>query len=140
MENLGNGAGLAALGFWLFVAIIVATGVWESIRRRDAQHETLRRVIESGQPIDKELTDKLLALTGGNKQMDRDLRVGCIIMLFIAPGLLLFGWLLSIFVAEELLGIMLAVSVLVLFIGIGLMVAANMAKRWEQNNHYQGLD
>ena len=75
MQELTTGAGLAALGFWLFIGITVAVGVWGSIRRRDAQHETLRRAIESGQPIDENLTDKLLALSGESKDMERDLKV-----------------------------------------------------------------
>jgi uncharacterized protein DUF6249 len=140
VEDFGSGAGLAALGFWLFIGIVVAAGVWDSIRKREAQHETLRRIIESGQHIDNELTDKLLALTGGNKDIDRDLRVGGVIMLFVAPGLAIFGWLMSLFVAEELLGIMLAVGALVLTIGIGLMVAAEMVRKWYREDKTLGLD
>ena len=56
----GLGAGLAAFGFWMFVAAIVVAGIWYDIAKRRAQHETLRRLIESGQTIDPELLDKLL--------------------------------------------------------------------------------
>lgn len=140
MENFSSGAGMAAMGFWLFVAIIVAAGVWESIRKREAQHETLRRIIESGQSIDDELTDKLLTLTGGNKNLQRDLKVSGVIMLFIAPGLLLMGWIMSIFLAAKLLGVMMGVSALILCIGAGLLVASNTVKRWEANEKYRGLD
>jgi len=52
MEDLGIGAGLAALGFWGFVAVAVVAGIWDNIRKRDAQHETVRRLIESGQSAD----------------------------------------------------------------------------------------
>ena len=69
MEDIGTGAGLAALGFWLFVASAVATGVYNSIRKRDAQHETLRRVIESGQTVDQELAEKLLSRTDLDSDM-----------------------------------------------------------------------
>lgn len=140
MQEFSSGAGMAALGFWLFIGIVVAAGVWESIRKRESQHETLRRVIESGQPIDDELTDKLLSLTGGNKNLERDLKVSAIILLFIAPGLLLMGWIMSIFLAPELFGVMLGVSALVFCIGLGLWVASLLAKRWYENQKHPGID
>ena len=84
MESIGTGAGLAAMGFWLFIAIIIATSVWDSIRKRDAQHETLRRAIESGQPIDDALADRLLAVSSDSRKLARDLKVGGIIVLFLA--------------------------------------------------------
>ena len=102
MEHLGNTAGYAALGFWIFIAVVVASGVWDGIRKREAQHETLRRIIESGQTIDDELVDKLIELTGGNKDKEQDFRIAAIILIFIAPGLALFGWIMGIFLAEQL--------------------------------------
>ena len=72
MEDMGIGAGLGALGFWLFIATVIAVGVWSSIRKRESQHETIRRAIESGQDIDPELADKLLTLTRTeSKELDR---------------------------------------------------------------------
>lgn len=72
MENIGLGAGLASLAFWGFVATAVVAGVWENIRKRDAQHETVRRLLESGQPINQDLLDKLISATGGAKRrLDR---------------------------------------------------------------------
>ena len=130
MENLGTGAGLAALGFWLFVASIVFIGVWDNIRKRDAQHETLRRAIESGQPIDDEMVDKLLAITGGSRSLARDLKVSGLIMLFLAPGLIAFGWFLSFSVEQSLLMVMAGVAALVGLIAIGLLVAAFVVERW----------
>lgn len=129
MQEFSTGAGFAALGFWLFIATIIAVGMWESIKKRESQHETLRRIIESGQPIDAELTDKLLALTGGNKALDRDLKVGGLIMLFIAPGMVLLGWGLSI-LEEELLIVMTGIGGLIGLIGVGLLVAAYVVRRW----------
>ncbi|MDP6552171.1 MAG: hypothetical protein QF574_08280 [Arenicellales bacterium] len=83
MENLGIGAGLGAIAFWGFLAVCVAAGIWDSIRKREAQHETLRRLIESGQPIDQELMDRLL---GRDKRLDRDLKAAGLITVFCAPG------------------------------------------------------
>ena len=50
MEGISVSEGLAALGFWTFIAAIIVAGIWDGIRKREAQHETLRRMIESGQP------------------------------------------------------------------------------------------
>jgi len=131
METIGTGAGLAALGFWTFIAAAVAATYWDKIRKREAQHETLRRIIESGQPIDDELTDKLLALTGASSgELARDLKVSGLIVLFLAPGLALLGWMLSTALEEpELWEILLGVAGLVGLLSIGLLVAAWVAER-----------
>ncbi len=69
MEQFGTGAGLAALGFWLFIGLAVASGAWNSMRKRESQHETLRRIIESGQPVDEDLANKLLSGTTESKSL-----------------------------------------------------------------------
>ena len=125
MEDISLGAGLGAIGLWSFIAAIVVAGIWDGIRKRDAQHETLRRMIESGQPIDQALMDKLL---GGNKRIDRDLKVAGLIVLFVAPGLALLGWFISLISAEALLP-MLGVSALVGCVSIGLLVASKAIGR-----------
>ena len=56
--------GLAAFGFWMFIAAAAVGGIWDGVRKRDAQHETLRRLIESGKQPDPELIDKVLAVSG----------------------------------------------------------------------------
>ncbi len=131
MEHLGNTAGYAALGFWIFIAVVVASGVWDGIRKRESQHETLRRIIESGQSIDDELVNKLIELTGGNKDTERDFRIAATILIFIAPGLAVFGWVMGIFLAEQLTWVMLAVAALLVFVAAGLYGAALLAKRWQ---------
>lgn len=135
MEDFGTGAGLAAMGFWLFIAIVVAAGIWDNIRKRDAQHETLRRAIESGKPIDKEMTNTLLSLPGDNKSLDRDLKVGGLITLFIAPGLVLMGWIMSITLEPELFMVLLGVGALLLFVSIGLLVASVAVSKWFGPDH-----
>ena len=55
MQSFSLGAGLAALAFWGFLASIIVAGIWYDIRKREAQHETVRRLFESGQPIDEAL-------------------------------------------------------------------------------------
>jgi len=140
VEEIGTGAGLAALGFWLFVAAMIAVGVWSSIRKRESQHETLRRIVESGQPIDEELTDKLLSLTGGapSKHVDRDLNTSGLIVLSLAPGLFILGWFMSRGVAAEMLYIMSGVSALMVLLGVGFLVAAYVVRRYYSDEDDNG--
>jgi len=127
----GPAAGLGAIGFWLFIAAIVIGGMWYSIREKEAKQETIRRIIESGQPIDAALMDKLV---GGEKRLDRELMVAGLITLFVAPGLALLGWFISLLAPPWLLP-MLGVAVLVAFVGIGLIVAAKIAERTYSNDN-----
>lgn len=119
------GLGLAAMAFWAFIAACVVGGIWDSIRKREAQHETLRRMIESGQDVDQALMDKLL---GTAKQVDRDLKIGGLIVVCVAPGLAALG----IFVSQQnpdALFPLLGVAALVACVGIGLLVASYVVGR-----------
>lgn len=124
MEGLGGG--LVALAFWGFIGSIVVAGIWYGIREREAQHETLRRMVESGKPVDRELMDKVL---GGQKMPHRDLRIAGLIVIFIAPGVAVLGWFVSL-IAENWLMPLLGVAALDAFIGAGLLVASRAAERW----------
>jgi hypothetical protein len=117
--------GLAALGFWLFVAAAAVGGIWDGVRKRDAEHETLRRMIESGKEPDAQLVSKLI---GSPKQPARDLKVAGLIVIFVAPGLALMGWVISLS-EEGVLMPLLGVAGLVAFVGIGLLTAASFLKR-----------
>jgi hypothetical protein len=114
--------GLAAFGFWMFIAAATVGGIWDSIRKRDAEHETLRRIIESGKQPDQQLMDKLL---GHNKEPERDLKVAGLIVIFVAPGLAVMGWLIDDDAFMPLLG----VAMLVAFVGLGLLTAAQFMKK-----------
>ncbi len=119
---------LGALGFWIFVAAVVVAGIWSDARKREIQQETLRRIVESGKEFDAAMLDKIVAAGSGNTHPDQDLKASGIIMISIAPGLAVLGWFLSA-LAEPLLGIMLGVSLLVAFLGIGMMVAGKVSER-----------
>jgi hypothetical protein len=123
MEGLG--AGLVALAFWGFIAAVVVAGIWYGIRERQAQHETLRHMIDSGKPIDQALMDKVL---GGDRQVHRDLRIGGLIVLCAAPGMALLGWFIS-RIAEPALMPLLGVAALMVFVGIGLLAASRAAEK-----------
>ena len=117
--------GLAALGFWLFIAAAAVGGIWDGVRKREAEHETLRRIIESGKTPDQRLIDKLL---GTNKAPERDLKVAGLIVAFVAPGLAVMGWMISLKEPDALMPII-GAAALVGFVGIGLLVAARYMAR-----------
>jgi len=128
MEGLG--AGLSALAFWGFIAAVVVGGMWYSIREREAQHESLRRIIESGQSVDEAVIDKIFR---GNSRPDRDLKIAGMIVIFTAPGLAVMGWFIgSRF--EPWLMPLLGVAALVAFVGVGLLVASKIAGRSHENH------
>ena len=130
MQSFSLGAGLAAIAFWGFIASVVVAGIWFDIRKREAQHETVRRIIESGKPIDEDLMDKLLSLgSGKSDRLDRTFKITGLIMLPIAVGLAIFGLIMGTQFPQTQLPL-LGVSALVACIGIGFLVTANVAKRW----------
>lgn len=128
MNVFGVGAGMAALAFWGFVAVAVIGAYWDSIRKREAQHETVRRLIESGQPMDKELMDKLLLLSD-NKRLDRDFRITALWVLPVAVGLAVLGLILGIAIPQAKIPI-LGASALLACLGVGFWLASNVVRRW----------
>jgi|TARA_Y100000310_G_scaffold214131_1_gene215102 hypothetical protein len=130
MENIGLGAGLAALAFWGFVAAVAVASYWDTIRKREAQHETVRRLVESGQPIDQELMDKLLLLSdGGSQRHDRDFQLTGMWLLPVAVGMAVFALILG-SQHTQALGALLGVAGLLACMGIGCLLAARVARRW----------
>jgi hypothetical protein len=121
------GFGLAAVAFWGFIAACVVGGIWYAIREKQAQHETLRRIIESGRDVDSDAIDRILN-AGGDPA--RDLKVAGYITVSIAPGLLILGWFLQgVSENEEIFTIMLGVAGLVFCIAVGLLVASTVMER-----------
>jgi len=130
MQSFTLGAGLAALAFWGFIAAVVVAGIWYDIRKREAQHETVRRIVESGKPIDEELMDKLLSLgSGNNERLDRVFKITALILLPAAVGLALFGLIMGTQYPQAVLPL-LGAAALVGCIGVGFLVAGSIAKRW----------
>ncbi len=125
--------GLAALGFWLFLAAVVVAGIWFDARKRESQQETLRRVVESGQQLDVAVIDRMLAASGDSERPDRDLKVAGIITMFVSPGLAILGWFLGRF-NDKIFEVMIGIGLLVLIIGIGLYVAGKMTERWQRQD------
>lgn len=128
MPAVSLGAGLAALGFWSCIAVIVAASIWSAVRRRETQHETLRRLLESGQSVDRAVMDRLLSPGGGGERLAVDLKVAGLIVVFAAPGLAFLGWLVGQQAAPWLLPIE-GAAVLVGCVGAGLLVASSSVGR-----------
>jgi hypothetical protein len=121
---------LAALAFWGFIAAVVVAGIWYDLRKRQAQQETIRRIVESGQPIDEKVIDRLLAAgKDGSQRLDRAFGLTAIIVLPAAFGLALLGLILGREFAEALLPL-LGAAALVACVGLGFFVAARFARRW----------
>lgn len=130
MEDIGVGGGIAILAFWIFIALIVLGGIWDNIRKRDVQHETVRRVIESGQEIDQQLIDKLLAASDGNAtRLDVALRVSALWILPVAAGLIPFAFVLGT-ISEDAKVPLLGISAMLFCFGVGFLIAAKVAERW----------
>lgn len=128
MQDLGIGAGLGAIAFWAFVAVIIVAGIWDSQKKRDAKLETVRRLLEHQRDVDPALVERLLSMHGSDKPAERDLMVGGIVALSAAPGLAVLGWALS-FIAAEAMYPLLGAAALAGCVGIGLLVAARQVHR-----------
>ena len=128
MEGLG--AGLAAFAFWGFIAAAVVGGIWYAVREKEAQHETLRRLIDSGKDLDEETISRVFK---DNSHPERDLKIGGIIAAAAAPGLAVLGWFLR-NVSEEAFSALSGVAGLVAFIAVGLLIAARVAENSSAND------
>ena len=120
-------AGLAALGFWLFIGAVVVAGIWYDAREKETRQETLRRIVESGRDIDPAVINRILGENSG-QTLERDLRIASYITLSAAPGLLLLG----VFLGQadpKALSALIGVALLVACIGGGLYLAASLVKR-----------
>lgn len=56
-------SGLGTLGFWLFLAILVAAIAWVIVRKAKIRQEALIRIVEGGQELDKETIEKIFSVT-----------------------------------------------------------------------------
>jgi len=133
---MGSMTGLAALGFWMFVAAVVVSGIWSDIRKRESQQETLRRIVESGQKIDAALIDKMVGSVKGISTADRDLKVSGIITMSVSPGLFLLGYFITGLDLERL-RVFIGLSLLVGIVGLGLFASGMMVARWRKQDENQ---
>ena len=124
MENFNPA--IASIGFWIFIGMVVVGGIWDSIRKRDAEHETMRRIIESGRDLDPDLIETLM----GTKKLHQGLKVGGWIVLACAPGMAILALFIS-WQASGFLLPLLGVAGLLVCIGGGLLYAGKMVEAEE---------
>lgn len=140
MQSFTLGAGLASLAFWGFIATVVVAGIWYDIRKKESQQETIRRLFESGQPIDDKLIDKIVAQSESSMDRpDRAYLLAGVIVLPAAVGLAILGMVLGMVYPEARLPL-LGASALVACVGAGLLVAARLAGRWYEDQNGSGPD
>ena len=121
----GVGVGLGAFAFWGFIAAVTVGGIWGESKKRESQHETLRRLVESGQPVDTELMEKLM---GKEPRPDRGLRTGGIVNLALCVGLVIMGLLVS-QTDERATGPIVGFGCVLGCLGVGLLIASVFARR-----------
>lgn len=133
VSSLGIGDGLAALAFWGFIAAIILGGIWNSIRKREVQHETVRRIIESGQQIDQEVFDKLLSISDGSSaRLDRYFKLTGLVLIPCAVGMAALG----IFIGSQYggyLGPLLGVAALLACLAVGFLFIGKITSSWYQD-------
>ena len=134
MQSFTLGAGLAALAFWGFLAAVVVGGIWYDIRKKESQQETLRRLFESGQPINEKVMDRLLSQSSDKgERLDRAFKLTGVILLPAAVGLAVLGMVLGMEYPDTRMPL-LGVSGLVACLGLGFLGAASMARRWYESD------
>ena len=130
MDAIGD---FGVFGFWMFLAAVVVSGMWFDARKRESQQETLRRLVESGKDIDAALVDRMVDSGSDDDRTDQGLKVAGLIVIFVAPGMIALGWFMSRF-NDKIWDVMLGVSILVGFVGLGLLVAGFVSERWYNDN------
>ena len=112
------------------IAAAVVAGVWENIRKREAKHETVRRLVESGQKIDTDLMDKLVTLTDGKSERpDRTFFITGLWILPVSVGMGAFGLVMGHFY-PKIYGPLFGVSAMLAVLGLGFMLASKIVERW----------
>lgn len=138
MQEWGLGAGMAALAFWLFIAAVSVAGIWDGIRKREAKHETIRRLVESGKDIDSELMDKLMGLTDNKSERpDRMFFITGLWILPVAVGLIALAFALGTFSEEGKMAV-LGVSAMLGVLGVGFLLASKIIGRWYTDDNSSG--
>jgi hypothetical protein len=132
--------GLAALGFWIFIAAIMVAGMWSDSRKKAEKHETLRRIVEKTGTIDEAKLKELFAEPACVRQKPgggyRALRIAGSIVMFIGAGIFAFFSLVAgLFVLQgeplpdiENIAPLFAAGIGIAFVGFGLFFSSRFAE------------
>tara|TARA_R110002072_G_scaffold28962_1_gene92372 strand:+ start:876 stop:1277 length:402 start_codon:yes stop_codon:yes gene_type:complete len=123
------GAGLAALAFWGFIGTCVMAGVWDNIRKRDAKHETLRKMMESSQPMDEEQLRRLGLLADDKDRPDRAFKIAGVWLISIAVGLAVLAVFLG-FVEPIARTAVLGAAAMMGCMGVGALIGGFLTAPW----------
>jgi hypothetical protein len=114
--------------FWLFIAAVVVVAIRAGLAHRREIETTIRLAIEKGQTLDPATIDRLRSRALSAQHTTRGLLVGGIVVLSVAFGLPILGWILSQQVVEVFYPL-LGAGALVACIGVGLLIAATVTRR-----------
>ncbi len=134
MEQFSSvGAGLAAIAFWGFIGMCVIGGIWDSIKKRGTKHETLRRLVESGQPLNDELLSQLeLSTNQTAERFDRGLIITALWLLPVSAGLAVFAYVLG-FINDKAEVAVFGVSGLLAVMAIGCIIGGKAIAHWYED-------
>ena len=128
MGETSIGDGMAALAysisFWGFVSVCVWAGMWNGVRKREAEQATLRAMLAAGKEIDE---GELGGMLNGARERKGELRAYGIVAIFAGAGLALAAWPLSP-LAAWVFAAMMGAATLTGFTGAGLLAASGFAR------------
>lgn len=120
---------------WIFIMIVVLSGIiTDSIRRRHAL-EVIKLAIEKGQPLDPALVEKLLGRRRSLSMVPNSMVVTGILCISGGIGVILFGLCLG--DIKAILPVA-GMGMIVILTGIGMLISARYVRRNQQNNSTQG--
>jgi hypothetical protein len=120
------GPWVVAVVFWIFVGVVVVAGIFADYKRRRGTVDVIRAAIEKGQQLDPALVEKLTANDQRNEPIEPlHVKLGGIITLAAGVGVSLFSFFIG-HIAPVALYPILGAGVIVICVGVGLLVGANM--------------
>ena len=126
-----NAIGLTAfgVGYWAFLAIASVAGIVADYKKRQLELEPLRAAIERGAQLDPAIIEKLMTReTKDHSVNPMDLKIGGIITATSGIGVGIASFLVSPWMPQAHYP-MLALGVVAVFVGTGLLLAAKALQR-----------
>jgi len=119
---------LFGIAFWVFLAIASVAGIVADYKRRQLEIEPLRIAIERGAQLDPAVIEKLMSRETKGQSVDAlDLKVGGIITMLSGAGIAIASFLITPWMAVAHYPL-LAIGVIAVFVGVGLLLAARTAQ------------
>jgi hypothetical protein len=126
MGNLGFGAYLVGVAFWMFIGAVAIAGIVFDYQKRRLNVDLLRTLIEKGQSIDPAVLAKLMSPQTLDERVDpTHLKVGGIITNAAGVGLMFMAYFIS-RIAPVALYPILGSGVITICVGVGLIVGSKV--------------